>query len=791
MPARFQGTSSFEGAGNEYSDARIRLALASAQVGVWDWNIQTNRVDWSSEAGSLFGLGPGEFPDSLESVLALIHPEDRDRVVEVIEATLEQPPHEYSVEHRILTASGEVRWLAARGQVHFGPDGGPLHMTGTVTDITARARAEESVRRAEELFRDIVEDQEEMIVRWLPDGTRTFVNRAYCRTFGGTYEDFIGTSFLPLVSEPDRQRVLEKVRSFTPERPIATHVHQSILPDGQLCWQEWTDRARFDSEGRLLELQSVGRDISERVRAQQSLASSEMLLRLFIKHTPAAVAMFDTEMRYLQWSDRWLTDYHLEGQNLLGRSHYDVFPDLPHVWKEVHARVLQGAVERAEEDPFPRSDGSVEWLQWEVRPWHRVDGTIGGVIMFTQVITGRRQMEDALRQSEESLRQAQKMEAIGQLAGGIAHDFNNILAAITLQAHAALLDSTTHPESRQAFEQIGKAADRAAALTRQLLQFGRRQVMHCEWLDLRRIIENVAQMLRRILKVDIELVLDLGSEEQPVFADGVMIDQILMNLALNARDAMPRGGRLSIRLARVELHEADLHAFPEAAPGSFVELSVIDTGDGIAPENLDRVFEPFFTTKVPGQGTGLGLATVFGIVRQHRGALFLHSEPGEGATFRVLLPLGGAAAESRPPGPIPPPARGTRTLHGGQTILVVEDDTAVRSAMRTLLKVGGFRVLDAADAGEAIKTFEEYPEVDLVITDVVIPGGKTGLELSKFFRQARPELPVILTSGYSRDLFGRAIELSANEVFLPKPIDGDQLLALIQERVSGPRGTMG
>lgn len=770
--------------GEQASD-RMRLALASAEVGVWDWNVKTNRVDWSGEVEPIFGLGPGEFARTFEAYVSMIHPEDRTRVLEVIEATVEGGSDDYAMEHRLRQEPGKpARWIFARGRVYRDNQGRALHMTGTVIDATPRKRAEESLRRAEELFRDIVDDQEEMIVRWLPDGTRTFVNRAYCRAFGGEAADFIGTSFLPLVAEPDRQAVLDKVAALTPSAPVATHTHQSILPGGEVGWQEWTDRGRFDESGRLIELQSVGRDVTERKRAEQSLAASELLLRLFIRHTPAAVAMFDTEVRYLQWSERWQSDYQLQGQDLAGRSHYEIFPEIGSEWKAIHQRALGGSVESADEDLFIRADGTKEWLQWEVRPWFRTDGSIGGIIMFTQVITRRKEMEEALKQSEESLRQAQKFEAIGQLAGGIAHDFNNLLAAILLQAHSNMRTPGLDEKNREGLGQIVEAAERGANLTRQLLQFSRKQVMQCTWLDLNKVTSDLSKMLQRVMRADVEMRLDLFSRPLPVFADAVMIDQILMNLALNARDAMPNGGRLLIELSEIQLTSDDLAAFSGTEPGVFACLSVTDSGQGIDPENLDRIFEPFFTTKEAGRGTGLGLATVFGIVRQHKGALFVDSSLGKGTTFRIAFPTNAQATVGSTK--LPAPESGSAQQARGEPILVVEDDTAVRDSLRGLLLQEGYQVFAVADAGEALLAWERIgSDVRLLITDMVIPGGLSGRDLAQRFQSLSPNLKVILTSGYSPDVFGQALDLDERQVFMPKPVRAEILLDLVRHSLEG------
>jgi len=373
--------------------------------------------------------------------------------------------------------------------------------------------------------------------------------------------------------------------------------------------------------------------------------------------------------------------------------------------------------------------------------------------------------------AEEGLRQAQKLEAIGQLAGGVAHDFNNILTVIQGHAHGLLEDGTLSETALESVREVDDAAKRAARLTRQLLTFGRKQVMQQEHLHLNEVVRQVVRMLHRVLGEDIALEVRCAEDAPAIQADRSMVEQIILNLAVNARDAMPKGGQLLIQTKTVETNEEDTPRSPAARAGRFACLSVTDTGCGIAPEILPRIFEPFFTTKEVGKGTGLGLATVYGIVKQHLGWVEIESAPGRGATFRVFLPASAKPAESSVA-----PALSPKPAGGQETILLVEDETPLLNLARTVLQRQGYRIHTADSGAQALPVWARHgPEVDLLITDMVMPGGLSGLELAKRLQAERPKLKVIFSSGYSVDMAGRDSAPSPGFTFLAKPYTPHEL----------------
>jgi len=404
-----------------------------------------------------------------------------------------------------------------------------------------------------------------------------------------------------------------------------------------------------------------------------------------------------------------------------------------------------------------------------ISPVRDAAGNIANYVAVKRNMTREMQLQDQLRQ-------AQKMEAVGQLAGGVAHDFNNILTSLLLQVELVGQFEPLPAGALEGLKQIREDAKRATKLTRQLLMFSRRQVMQPHNLDLNEVVTNLTKMLQRIIGEDVQMQLQLHPEPLVTRADAGMLDQVLMNLTVNARDAMPAGGQLRIETSEKIVTAGTNAACPEAAPGRYVCLSVSDTGGGISLEILPHIFEPFFTTKEAGKGTGLGLATVFGIVKQHHGWIDVGNRPGEGATFRIFLPASGTTDKESISVPLPAPTR-----DGTETILLVEDEAALRNSMCKILKRQGYQVLEAANGVEALDLWSAHGRsVALLLTDLVMPGGLNGQELARQLQAKQPALKVVFCSGYSIEIAGREISLRHGEIFLPKPFTPDQLLKSIR-----------
>ena len=416
-----------------------------------------------------------------------------------------------------------------------------------------------------------------------------------------------------------------------------------------------------------------------------------------------------------------------------------------------------------------RKDGTLYEAEASISPIRDASGAVVNYVAVEWDATREMQLE-------AQIRQAQKMEVVGRLAGGVAHDFNNILAVIKMVVELMKTDGKAAPELLSYANDIGVAVDRAAALTRQLLLFGRKEILLPRNLDLNNSVNHMAKMLQRVLGEDIQLQFRFSPEPLVVRVDPGMLDQVLMNLAVNSRDAMPNGGKLVIETAAAEFDPETAAQTPQARAGSFVCLSVADTGDGIAPEDLPRIFEPFFTTKDVGKGTGLGLAIVYGIVQQHQGWINVSSEPGRGAVFRIYLPR---LVETN--APEPELSLQSSAAGGGETILLVEDDVLVCAAMRKALSKLGYRLLVAANAVEALELWKQHrAEIQLLLTDLVMPGGINGRELAGQLLKDNPGLKVIYASGYSADVVGKDLPLQEGVNYVSKPFQIRELAQTIR-----------
>jgi nitrogen fixation negative regulator NifL len=522
---------------------------------------------------------------------------------------------------------------------------------------------------------------------------------------------------------------------------------------GGFYWESTSISPIIDADGKITHFLSVKEDITEQKRTQEELRKSEAKWRSYLENAPVGILVADATGRHIEANHTMEKMLGYPPGGILGTSIQDMLVDPHDKTVAEHFAELRRNGFAAGEFQLLRKNSESIWVS--IRAMELGDGRLLGVF---QDITRSRQLES-------DLRQAQKLEAVARLAGGVAHDFNNILAAILMQLSLLQMRPDLDLETKEMLKELDSAATRGSSIVRQLLLFSRTSTMSVKPVDLNSVFAQLLIMLRRLIGEDVKIEFDPGVEPHWVDADVVMMEQVVMNLAVNARDAMPRGGRIKIAVSSVNMGESSCAGNPNRRPGRFICLATSDTGCGMDAATMKRIFEPFFTTKEPGKGTGLGLATVHGIVAQHKGWIEVESKVGQGTTFLVYIPACDAPTEATFD-----TDRSTALPRGNECILLVEDEPSVRRSAAQTLRVLGYAVHEASDGKAAIELWNEKNlRVDLLLTDMVMPNGINGLDLIERLRTLEPGLKAILFTGYSEDIAKRGAIEMPGVTFLAKP----------------------
>jgi PAS domain S-box-containing protein len=649
-------------------------------------------------------------------------------------------------------------------------------------DINDRKRAEEALRESEELFRTLFETSSAATAIVERDMTISLVNEEFCRLLGCSKQDAIGSSWIAYIFEDDLPRMIENNRNRLAGAQGAPNQYEFRYRrvDGTIQ-DALINVALLRTTGKIL---CTFVDITERKRSEEALRESEYFFRE--SQRAASIGSYKTDFTADFWESSEVLDqifgigkdYSRSVQGWLDLVHPDD--------RKLLSRYLRDEV-MAKQRPFAReyrivrrNDGEVRWVSGFGNVAFDGDGHILSMIGTIQDVTERKRAEAERAKLEVQLQQAQKMESVGRLAGGVAHDFNNMLGVIIGHADLALEElGADHPASDDLVE-IRKAASRSADLTRQLLAFARKQTITPAVLDLNETVEPMLTMLRRLIGEDVELTWRPGKGAWRVKMDPSQIDQMLANLCVNSRDAITGVGRVTIETENATLDYAFCAHRPGAVAGEYLRLSVSDDGCGMDKVTQAHLFEPFFTTKAVGKGTGLGLAMVYGIVKQNHGVIDVYSEPGVGTTFTIYLPRHLVAPEA-----VRVAGATDRTNRGHETILVVEDDPAVLKLTVRMLAGQGYTVLAARSPAEAIRVAgESGPHIHLVMTDVVMPG-MNGRELAAKLLSLHPHLKRLFTSGYTADVIAHHGVLEEGVHFLQKPFALGDLAAKVREVLDG------
>ena len=676
----------------------------------------------------------------------------------------------------LVTRKGERRLIAWSDTTLVDKNGMVEYLISTGIDITGKKKAEDLLRESEKRYKMLFESAPDAILIMEAEGENAgqivAANQAAAAMHGYSVLDIQELNIADLASRNNPG----PFTGWMPRILAGEWIKEEIFHRRQ-------DGSVFPVEihAGLMELEehkyilAFDRDISERKRGEEALREAHQTLQALIQAAPLAIFVLDLEGKIKLWNPAAELLFGWKEKEVLGR----LLPTVPKEElkgsKKLLKSMLAGDFLHGRELRRLRKDGTAIDISVFTAPLYDAQGQITGVMALNSDITESKRLKEQLLQS-------QKMEVVGRLAGGVAHDFNNLLTAITGYSELVLNFMDEDNPLRQDVAEIRKAGDRAASLTRQLLAFSRKQVLQPKVLDLNKVVENLGNMLQRLLPSDIELVISPAPNLGRVMADPGQIEQVILNLAINARDAMPQGGKLTITTGNVNLDDSHARSLMDVEPGPYVIMNVSDTGCGMDPETRSHIFEPFYTTKETGKGTGLGLSTVYGIVKQSGGHIAVQSKPGDGSTFKIYLPRINRVME--PATPASPSS--TARYQGQETILLVEDEDGVRQLVSTVLKRHGFQVLEARHGSDALELIAGHSgPIHLVLTDVVMPG-MGGKELAERLKPMHPDMKVLYMSGYA-DYAHLNQGLPDQEIYyLQKPFEAHGLLQRVRELLDTP-----
>jgi PAS domain S-box-containing protein len=754
-------------------DAGFRTLFLNNPQAMWIYDAQTLQfLAVNNAAIEHYGYSRAEF---LKLKISEIRPpEDVARLEEYVARTRSEEQSRSEWRHRVKDGS-LIDVEVIQQKITFR---GREAKLASLRDITKEKKAEEALRVAERKYRLIFEEALIGLYQSTPDGRILSVNPAMGRMYGvNTPEEFVS-----YITDVQTQVYVEPARRTEYKRLMAEHGGvrnfevQVYRKDGTKMWLAVNGRAVLEGDA-IVRYEGSAEDITERKNLENQLGLAQEQYRQIFESAIGGIFQSTPEGRYIKVNPAMAKMLGYDSPQDLIESITDITQQVyvdPTRREEIRRLAPQGVVKDLECEVY-RKDGSKMWISAYVRAI--VEG--GVVVRYEGMntdITQRKLLEDQLRQ-------AQKMEAVGQLAGGVAHDFNNALAVITGYSDLLQMSLPADSPSHRQAEEIAKAGRRAAGLTRQLLAFSRKQVIQPVVLDLNAATHELEKMLRRLIGEHIEISFKRSPGLGRVKVDPGQVEQVLMNLCVNARDAMPEGGRLCVETANVELDEvyARQHAF--VVPGHYVMLSVSDTGCGMSPETQRRIYEPFFTTKESGKGTGLGLSTVYGIAKQNNGYIIVYSEVEKGTTFRLYLPRLEQCAKITETEPV-----SQEVAYGTETVMVVEDEEALRTLVRTCLESNGYQVLDAPDAATALQVAEKNGRsIDLLLTDMVMPG-MGGRDLANRMLVLHPNAKVLFMSGYSNDLLNQQRTFEPGTELLEKPFTLLALLSKVGKVLHGTEG---
>ena len=770
---------------------QLRLAEAAGGIGTFLLDIRTDIIVASAEFCRLFGLPVSRtLPAGMVELLLETEPAG----VGSSQASRQSGEALLNVEYRIKKAdTGEMRWISRRAEFVRGAANQPLWMRGVVQDVTERKLAEATLQESESRFRVLAQAVPNQVWSATPEGKLDWVNQKVFDYAGLDGGKLLGQDWSQRVHPADLQRVqaewldsLHHKRRYETEFRLRRH-------DGIYRWH-LVRALPIALEGATRWLGS-NTDIEEQKAAQAELAQLNATLEERVEQRTRDLDRMwrlSTDLILAAGSDGVIRSANPAWEKLLGWKESELIgqplehlvhaDDRQSTAAEIHKLGSGRSTERFE-NRYRHKDGSYRTISWIAVPDRARIHAVGRDISI------ERESALALKEAEERLRQSQKMEAIGQLTGGIAHDFNNLLQGISgsIDVVRGRLASGRTEDIGHFMDSATHSARRAAALIHRLLAFARRQSLDSKAVDINRLVRSMEELMRRTLGGHIDLVVPLGDGVWLARSDENQLESAVLNLAVNARDAMPKGGTLTLRTSNATLEPSYTRLHEGLQPGDYAVISVSDTGTGMPPGVLARVFEPFFTTKPIGQGTGLGLSMIYGFAKQSGGHVRIHSQVGQGTEVSLYVPRHPDAAAVQAAGEAPAACR----LQGeGETLLVVEDDPAVRSIVLDELNELGYTTLEAMDGPTALPILQSAQKIDLLISDVGLPG-LNGRQIAEIARQHRPGLPVLFMTGYAQSAAARSEFLAPGMEMISKPFSMDEMAAKIRSMLGSHAPTGG
>ncbi|WP_341914371.1 PAS domain-containing protein [Ferrovibrio terrae] len=765
---------------------RVQLALsAGAIIGTWFWDVPKDRFAVDEAFASSFGLDSALGYDglSLEQVIATVHPDDRPELSKALKDAMERGGA-YAHQYRVRRADGRYYWIEANGRVELGPDGSPQNFPGVLINVEERRAVEAERDTAIAKLRALNTDLEQKVVAQALARGRTWQvspdmlgvlnaegyfeasNPAWHATLGWLEEEVAGTVFFDFI-HPDDQKKTRVAWEDALDRglPALRFENRYRHKDGDWRWLSWV--AVPDD----MKVYCSARDITDEKRRQEELAERTAERDRLWETTNDLMGTGNLDGYLKAINPAWTTLLGWSENELLARRFHDIIDPADHAESDrAIARLAAGKDVAGFTNAILCKDGSLCHIMWAASP----DPGTGLFHMVGRNVTGQ-------RAAEETLRQAHKMEAVGQLTGGLAHDFNNLLMAVSgaLELTRKFINQGRYTDVEKYIAAAQDGTKRAAALTHRLLAFSRRQTLAPRPADINQVISGMVDLIQRTVGPSIK-VANVGSTGLwTAMVDVPQLENALLNLCINARDAMPDGGRITIETSNRSI---DWHAARQLdlSKGQYLSLCVSDTGTGMPPEVIARAFEPFFTTKPLGEGTGLGLSMIYGFARQSGGQVRIYSEVGQGATVWIYLPrhLGKAEEDE-----ILPVAEVLKPARQGETVLLVDDEAMVRMLIVDVLGEAGYTVLEAGDGLAGLRILQSDAQIDLLVTDVGLPGGMNGRQMADAARASRPDLKVLFITGYAENALLRNGQLETGMSILTKPFEIDTLAGRIRELI--------